>query len=227
MRHDLAAKIWLPPLACRKVHGIGPKASAQLTQLGIHDIGALARCERAWLMQQFGRSNGAWMHEAAWGRDDRPVVADSEPVSLSRETTFERDLHAMHDRAQLRLEFIALCVDMRRDLQRHACYAGRTIGRVKLRYADTFVRQTRDQDHRIPDQRRGDHPFGGGAGSAPRRAHAAPAAAGGQGERPGPSRNGRGRARSRSVSACSRSAGIAPALGTAQPRRHGRWLLTA
>lgn len=142
---DLAAKIW--PLACRKVHGIGPKASAQLTQLGIHDIGALARCERAWLMQQFGRSNGAWMHEAAWGRDDRPVIADSEPVSLSRETTFERDLHAMHDRAQLRSEFIALCEQVARDLQRHG-YAGRTIG-VKLRY-DNFVRQTRDQTIESP-----------------------------------------------------------------------------
>jgi DNA polymerase-4 len=137
---DLADRIW--PLACRKIHGIGPKASARLTQLGIQDIGALARCERGWLMQQFGRSSGAWMHEAAWGRDDRPVVAESEPVSMSRETTFERDLHAMHDRAQLRSEFIALCEHLAQDLQRHG-YAGRTIG-VKLRY-DNFVRQTRDQ----------------------------------------------------------------------------------
>lgn len=137
---DLADKIW--PLACRKIHGIGPKASARLTELGIHDIGALARCERSWLMQQFGRSSGAWMHEAAWGRDDRAVVADSEPVSMSRETTFERDLHAVHDRAQLRAEFSALCEQLAQDLQRHG-YAGRTIG-VKLRY-DNFVRQTRDQ----------------------------------------------------------------------------------
>jgi DNA polymerase-4 len=142
---DLAARIW--PLACRKIHGIGPKASAQLTQHGIHDIGALARCERTWLMQQFGRSSGAWMHEAAWGRDDRPVVAESEPVSLSRETTFERDLHATYDRAQLRSEFIGLCEQVARDLQRHG-YAGRTIG-VKLRY-DNFVRQTRDQTIEAP-----------------------------------------------------------------------------
>ena len=137
---DLADKIW--PLACRKIHGIGPKASARLTELGIHDIGALARCERTWLMQQFGRSSGAWMHEAAWGRDDRAVVAESEPVSMSRETTFERDLHAVRDRALLRAEFMALCDSVAQDLQRHG-YAGRTIG-VKLRY-DDFVRQTRDQ----------------------------------------------------------------------------------
>jgi len=137
---DLADKIW--PLACRKIHGIGPKADARLAELGIQNIGALARCERTWLMQQFGRSNGAWMHEAAWGRDDRPVVANSEPVSMSRETTFERDLHARHDRAQLRAEFTALCEQVAGDLQRHG-YVGRTIG-VKLRY-DNFVRQTRDQ----------------------------------------------------------------------------------
>ncbi len=93
-------------------------------------------------MQQFGRRQGAWMHAAAWGRDERPVVTESEPVSMSRETTFERDLHAVSDRSQLRAEFIALCESVAHDLRRHG-YAGRTIG-VKLRY-DNFVRQTRDQ----------------------------------------------------------------------------------
>ncbi len=137
---DLEQVIW--PLACRKIHGIGPKAGERLTQLGIHDIGALARCELGWLMQQFGRRHGAWMHAAAWGRDDRPVIAESAPVSMSRETTFEHDLHAVHDRAQLRAEFRALCESVAHDLQRHG-YAGRTIG-VKLRY-ENFVRQTRDQ----------------------------------------------------------------------------------
>jgi DNA polymerase IV len=137
---DLAEQIW--PLSCRKIHGIGPKVDARLQQLGIHDIGTLARCEREWLMQQFGRRHGAWMHDAAWGRDERSVVADSEPVSMSRETTFERDLHAVRDRVQLRLAFAALCDSVARDLQRQG-YAGRTIG-VKLRY-ENFVRQTRDQ----------------------------------------------------------------------------------
>ena len=137
---DLQERIW--PLPCRKIHGIGPKASARLEQLGIQHIGALAQCELGWLMQQFGRRHAAWMHAAAWGRDDRPVVAESEPVSMSRETTFERDLHALYDRPELRAEFRALCESVAQDLQRHG-YAARTIG-VKLRF-ENFERQTRDQ----------------------------------------------------------------------------------
>ena len=137
---ELAAKIW--PLPCRRIHGIGPRMSARLEQLGVRTIGELARCERGWLAQQFGPNHGGWMYQAAWGWDERPVLPHSEPVSMSRETTFERDLHAVRDRAQLRELFTALCQQLAADLQRHG-YAGRTIG-VKLRY-DNFQRATRDQ----------------------------------------------------------------------------------
>jgi DNA polymerase-4 len=136
---ELAPKIW--PLACRKINGIGPKASARLEQLGIRTIGELAHCERDWLVRNFGPNHGAWMYESAWGWDDRPVVTDSEPVSMSRETTFERDLHAVRDRAELRALFTRLCEQLAQDLQRHG-YVGRVIG-IKLRY-DNFQRTTRD-----------------------------------------------------------------------------------
>jgi len=137
---DLASRIW--PLPCRKVNGIGPKADARLQQHGIQTLGELAAREREWLMATFGRSTGAWMHEAAWGRDDRPVVTESEPVSMSRETTFERDLHAVRDRAELGAIFTHLCQKVGEDLRRKG-YVGRTIG-VKLRY-DNFKIATRDQ----------------------------------------------------------------------------------
>jgi len=129
---DLQARIW--PLPCRKIHGVGPKTEAKLQALGIATIGELAAQEPAWLIGHFGRSYGAWLHEAAWGRDERPVVTESEPVSISRETTFERDLHAVRDRATLGAVFTRLCEQVAADLQRKG-YAGRTIG-VKLRYAD-------------------------------------------------------------------------------------------
>ena len=137
---DLARRIW--PLPCRKINGIGPKAEARLSGHGIHTIGELAAQPRDWLLAHFGKSYGAWLHDAAHGRDDRPIVTESEPVSMSRETTFERDLHAVRDRETLGALFTRLCEQVAADLQRKG-YVGRTIG-VKLRY-DNFKIVTRDQ----------------------------------------------------------------------------------
>ncbi len=137
---DLQRLIW--PLACRKINGVGPKADEKLRAHGIHTIGDLAGRERAWLVEHFGKSYGAWLFDAAWGRDERPVVTESEPVSISRETTFERDLHAVHDKAELGAIFTRLCEQVAADLQRKG-YVGKTIG-IKLRY-DTFKSVTRDQ----------------------------------------------------------------------------------
>ncbi len=137
---DLQTLIW--PLPCRKINGIGPKADEKLKAQGIETIGQLAERDRTWLMQHFGKSYGAWLHDAAWGRDERPVVTESEPVSMSRETTFESDLHAVHDRAELGAIFTRLCEQVAADLQRKG-YEGRTIG-IKIRY-DNFQAVTRDQ----------------------------------------------------------------------------------
>jgi DNA polymerase IV len=136
---DLPTRIW--PLAARKINGIGPKSAAKLESLGIHTIRDLAHADPAWLVRHFGRSHGAWMHEAANGRDDRPVVTCSEPKSISRETTFERDLHPKRDRDELSEVFTRLCVGVSDDLQRKG-YCGRTVG-LKLRY-DDFRTVTRD-----------------------------------------------------------------------------------
>ena len=137
---DLQAMVW--PLACRKLNGIGPKADEKLKALGIHTVGELAARDEQWLIDHFGQATGAWMFAAAWGRDERAVVTESEPVSISRETTFERDLHAVRDRAELGAIFTRLCQQVAGDLQRKA-YEGKTIG-IKLRFED-FKRVTRDQ----------------------------------------------------------------------------------
>jgi DNA polymerase-4 len=141
---DVPSKIW--PLACRKINGIGPKADEKLQAQGIHTIGDLALKERDWLIAHFGKAYGAWLHDAAHGLDERPVVTDSEPVSMSRETTFEKDLHVVHDRAALGDIFTRLCQQVAADLQRKG-YVGKTIG-IKLRF-DNFKSVTRDQtmDH--------------------------------------------------------------------------------
>ena len=136
---DVQTKIW--PLPVRKINGIGPKSEAKLLRLHLHTIGDIAAQSREWLIDNFGQAYGAWMHDAAWGRDDRPVVTQSEPVSMSRETTFERDLHAVRDRAELGAIFTDLCTRVAEDLRRKG-YVGKTIG-IKLRY-DDFRTATRD-----------------------------------------------------------------------------------
>jgi len=136
---EIPARIW--PLPARKINGIGPKASARLEGLGIHSIGDLAAADPAMLLAEFGKSYGAWLHAAANGRDERPVVTFSEPKSISRETTFDRDLHAVRDKAALGAIFTELCVLLAGDLSRKG-YASKTIG-VKLRF-DDFRIVTRD-----------------------------------------------------------------------------------
>lgn len=129
---DMASRIW--PLPAKRINGIGPKSSAKLVSLGIRTIGELAAADPRWLVEQFGANYGAWLHQAAHGRDERPVVTFSEPKSISRETTFERDLHAREDRAALGAIFTRLCEQLAADLQRKG-YLAKTIG-VKLRYDD-------------------------------------------------------------------------------------------
>jgi DNA polymerase-4 len=136
---DIPQRIW--PLPARRINGIGPKAGAKLEALGIDTIGDIAAKDRPWLVQHFGAHYGGWLHDASHGIDERPVVTHSEPVSMSRETTFDRDLHARRDKAELGAIFTQLATQVAGDLQRKG-YVGRTIG-IKLRFED-FKTVTRD-----------------------------------------------------------------------------------
>ena len=156
---DLERRIW--PLPARRINGIGPKTAARLAALRIRTIGDLALADPILLAATFGQAQGRWMHAAAHGRDDRPVVTSSEPRSISRETTFERDLSPRADRELLSSIFGELCAGVGDDLRRKG-YAGRTIG-IKLRY-DNFRTCTRDQT--IAAQRRTRSSFGGSPPSA-------------------------------------------------------------
>lgn len=136
---DIATRIW--PLAIGKINGIGPRAAAKLAALGLHTVQDVAHADPGLLQTHFGRTYAEWLARASNGIDDRKVVTHSEPKTISRETTFERDLHARNDRDALSGIFTNLCERLAGDLQRKG-YVGRTVG-IKLRYAD-FRTVTRD-----------------------------------------------------------------------------------
>ena len=142
---DLPGRIW--PLPCSSINGIGPKATLKLEALGILRIGELAAADPAMLVERFGISYGAWLHEAAHGRDDRPLTISREPKSISRETTFERDLHPKRDREELSRILLHLCEKLAQDLARKD-FAARNIG-IKLRFED-FSTITRDHAVAVP-----------------------------------------------------------------------------
>ena len=131
----------LGQLPVGRINGVGPKAQARLAEMGVQTIAQLNACPLELLQARFGANLGAWMHRSAHGEDERPVVQESEPKSISRETTFETDLHVRRDRDALTETLLRLAERLSADLARKGCVA-RTIG-VKVRYAD-FRSVTRD-----------------------------------------------------------------------------------
>lgn len=138
-REDIATRIW--PLPVAALNGVGPKAAERLRAMGLDTLGALAAADPAELIAHFGKSYGPWLVEAAHGRDERLIVTSREPKSISRETTFERDLHPKQDREALSAILLDLCTRLAGDLARKGFFA-RGVG-IKLRFED-FKTVTRD-----------------------------------------------------------------------------------
>jgi DNA polymerase-4 len=126
---DLAPRVW--PLPARKLPGVGPKTEARLAAFGVKTIGELAQTPVPTLVEQFGESHGHYLHEAAHGIDDSPLITHWEPKSMSREVTFERDTA---DWSRLTRTLLALSREVAEELRREG-YRGRQVA-VKLRYAD-------------------------------------------------------------------------------------------
>lgn len=144
---DVPTRIW--PLPASAINGVGPKAAERLRGMGLETIGEVAAMERGALVAAFGEHYGGWLFDAAHGRDDRPVVTFREPKSISRETTFERDLHPKADREALSAILLKLCEGLAADLTRKGVFA-RSVG-IKLRYED-FRTVTRDAMLDLPVQ---------------------------------------------------------------------------
>ncbi len=127
--NDIEEKLW--PLAIRKLYGIGPKTEEHLKTMKIETIGQLAALAAENLIQQFGVSYGQYLYEAARGIDESPLVTHWEPKSMSRETTFQRDVRDWQIIARTIAELTKEVVS---DMQESG-YAARTVT-LKIRFDD-------------------------------------------------------------------------------------------
>ena len=129
---------YLAPLPIRELWGVGAKTAEHMEQLDIHTIGDIARQTEQFMMHHFGKS-GFDFWQRAQGIDTRPVEPEHDAKSISRETTFARDIS---DRDELQRVLRKLAEDVGRRLRREQI-SGATI-QVKLRWHDftTITRQT-------------------------------------------------------------------------------------
>jgi DNA polymerase-4 len=128
---------FLAPLPVRELWGVGPKTADKLRMLGIETIGDVARWPAADLIRRFGK-HGADIHRRAQGIDNRPVETEHESKSISKETTFSRDIN---NRDELLQTLRRLADGVGRQLRKEGL-AGTTV-KLKLRWPDftTITRQ--------------------------------------------------------------------------------------
>lgn len=129
---------FLAPLPAKALWGVGPKTAARLAEMDIHTIGDIAKQRPEELAQLFGK-HGESLAKRAQGIDNSPVAESHEVKSISRETTFARDVS---DRDQL-LQTIRKLSDSIGKRLRKREMTGTTV-KIKVRWPDftTFTRQT-------------------------------------------------------------------------------------
>jgi DNA polymerase-4 len=121
-------RAFLDPLPVARLWGVGPVAEARLRRAGFETVGDLARSQAA----RVERALGAWGLEVARlarGEDLREVAAWRDPVSLSEENTFERDVR---ERAVLEAAILAHAEAVARRLRRSGLRARTVVLKLKL-----------------------------------------------------------------------------------------------
>ncbi len=141
---------FLAPLPVEALWGVGPKTAERLRESAITVIGDLARWPVRDLVLRFGRL-GHELSCRARGIDSRPVAPHREAKSISKETTFARDVR---DAALLREELRRLSRGVGTQLRRLGL-RGATV-QLKLRWPDfhtltrqATLREATDQDEAI------------------------------------------------------------------------------
>ena len=138
---------FLHPLPVEALWGVGRATLPKLQGLGVRTVGDLAALPRERVAGALGPAAGAHLHALAQGLDDRAVVPDQEPKSISHEETFRIDLTSLE---RLRPEVVRLTDAVAARLRHHG-FRGRTV-QLKVRYRD-FRTVTRSRTLDAPTAR--------------------------------------------------------------------------
>ena len=84
------AEDFLFPQAVNKLYGIGPKTQSKLAEYKIRTIEELANSKREFLIDEFGRKFGVYLHDSAHGIDNEPVK-DKPADQIGRIVTLKED----------------------------------------------------------------------------------------------------------------------------------------
>jgi len=85
-------RAFLDPMPVKRIWGLGKKTLPKMQKLGILTIGQLRRADKAVLTPVLGNRSDHFQ-ALARGEDEREVMAAAADKSLSREVTFEKDIH--------------------------------------------------------------------------------------------------------------------------------------
>jgi DNA polymerase-4 len=122
----------------RKLLGVGPRTETRLKALGVMTIGALAAMPLSQLQLDFGDVHGRYLHDAALGVDESPLITSWEPRSMGRQVTFQTDIGKSRTIVKALNKLVESVVADAREQG----YRAQTVT-VRLRFADfeTLTRQ--------------------------------------------------------------------------------------
>ncbi len=128
----------LGPLPVTVLWGVGPKTAAALKErFAVETVADLAALSLEQLQDAYGPNQGAHLHHISRGQDDRPIVTEWEPSSLSRERTFQVDLR----RPETIREMLGrIAADVAADLRSEGYKTANVTLKIRFATFETFTR---------------------------------------------------------------------------------------
>lgn len=139
---DLPEVLW--SLAVDEIPGIGPRRKLKLKMMGLETVGEVAHFPLSLLRSTFGVW-GEYIYNAAWGRDDTPVLSQKAlPKSIGHSITLKKNLHQREEVQSVLLYLVEKATFRMREERLLAKKVG-----VGLRFAD-FTWVSREEKLSLP-----------------------------------------------------------------------------